>query len=262
MADRSPSQNDLEGKVAIITGGASGIGEATARHFANHGARAIVIADIQAEKGQLVAESIGLHRCRYILCDVTDEQQVKALVGSTVQAYGQLDVMFCNAGIMSVGIQDVLDFDLSAYDTLFAINVRGVAASVKHAARAMVEGKVKGSIICTASVSASTGSDKFIDYVMSKMAVLGLVKSASRQLGAYGIRVNSVSPGAVATPLLCDKFQMSATEVENNFEQYMSLKGAGPMKEKDVADAVLFLASDNSKFVTGHNLIVDGGYPY
>ena len=97
---------------------------------------------------------------------------------------------------------------------------------------------------------------------MSKMALLGLVKSASRQLGAYGIRVNSVSPGAVATPLLCDEFHMTAPEVENHFDQYMFLKGVGPLKTKNVADAELFLASDNSKFVTCHNFIVDGGYPH
>lgn len=259
MTEKTPCNKKLEGKVAIITGGASGIGEATAHHFADHGARAVVIADIQDDKGQNVAASIGLDRCTYIHCDVTDEHQVKSLVESTVQIYGHLDIMFSNAGVVSASEQDILDFDLSGYDHLFAINVRGMAASVKHAARAMVDGGIKGSIVCTASIVATTGTVKSIDYTMSKHAVLGLVRSASRQLGAYGIRVNCVSPAAVGTPLLCQSMKMKMEEVEAAFEPYMYLK-AGPLRAEHVADAVLFLASGDSAFVTGHNLVVDGGF--
>ncbi|KAL6318747.1 hypothetical protein AAG906_001220 [Vitis piasezkii] len=260
MTDPTACSKKLQGKVIIITGGASGIGEGTARLFANHGARAIVIADIQDQLGQGVAESIGLHCCRYIHCDVTDEQQIKAMVESTVRMYGQLDIMFSNAGMMSKTLTTILELDLSDYDTLFAVNARGMAACVKHAARAMVEGGVKGSIVCTASVTATTGSDKFIDYTMSKHAVLGLMRSASKQLGAYGIRVNCVSPAGVATPLACDAGQMGVEETENYFGQLMGLKGRGALKVKHVADAVLFLASDDSEFVTGQNLVVDGYY--
>lgn len=249
----------IQGKVAIITGAASGIGEATARLFAKHGARVVVIADIQDELGRGVAESIGLHRCRFVHCDVTDEEQIKALVESTVQIFGRLDIMFSNAGMMSVGDQTILDLDLSAYDTLFAVNVRGMAASVKHAARAMVDGGVKGSIVCCASVAATVGYRLFTDYIMSKHAVLGLVRSASKQLGAYGIRVNCVSPGPVATPLLCGKFEMGKEQVEKLYEEDTDLKGKGHLKARHVADAVLFLASDESEFITGHNLSVDGG---
>lgn len=261
MTDQTPFKMKLEGKVAIITGGASGIGEATARRFAEHGARAVVIADIQDEQGQRVAESIGLHRCRYIHCNVTDEQQIKDLVESTVQMYGQLDIMFSNAGI-SGGDQPILDLDLSAYDSSSAVNARGMAACVKHAACAMVKGGVKGSIVCTGSILASGGPVKFTDYAMAKSAILGLVKSASRQLGAYGIRVNSVSPGGVATPLLCKTLQMGAEELETLLDKYKCLQGKGPMKEKNVADVVSFLASEESAFVTGHDLIVDGGHPH
>ncbi|TQD75069.1 hypothetical protein C1H46_039438 [Malus baccata] len=189
----------LQGKVAVVTGGASGIGEATARKFALHGARAVVIADIQDDKGQNVAASIGPDRSTYIHCDVTDENQVKILIESTVKIYGRLDVMFSNAGIGSASKQTVMDFDLSNYDKLMAVNVRGMAVCVKHAAKAMVEGGVRGSIVCTASVAASVGGPFFTDYTMSKHAVLGLMRSASLQLGAYGIRVNCVSPGPVVT---------------------------------------------------------------
>ncbi|WOH13230.1 hypothetical protein DCAR_0832739 [Daucus carota subsp. sativus] len=226
------SYKKLEGKVAIITGGASGIGEATARLFAQHGARAIVIADIQDALGQSVAKSIGHGQCTYMHCDVTDEFQVKSLIDSTVETFGSLDIMFSNAG---------------ASEKLFAINTRGMAACVKHSARAMVEGRVKGGcIVCTGSLIGSVGMEEFIDYVMSKHAVLGLVRCASKGLGEYGIRVNCVSPGGWKE---CEKF----------FEGIMGLKGLGAMKAKDVANAVLFLACPDSQFITGQNLIVDGG---
>ncbi|KAL8128012.1 hypothetical protein AgCh_014805 [Apium graveolens] len=188
----------LEGKVAIITGGASGIGEATARDlFAEHGARAIVIADIQDVFGQNVAKSIGSGQCTYMHCDVTDEDQVKALVESTVKNFRQLDIMFSNAGTTNVTTnQAILDFDLNASDRIFAINVRGVVACVKHAARSMVGGGVKGgSIICTGSVLASFAPPQSIDYVMSKRAVSGLVECASKGLGKYGIRDSQLVTG-------------------------------------------------------------------
>ncbi|CAL5441424.1 unnamed protein product [Camellia sinensis] len=251
--------NKLQGKVAIITGGASGIGEATARLFANHGARAVVIADVQDQKGQKLAETIGAHRCIYLHCDVTDEDQVKSMVESTVQIYGQLDIMFSNAGIISSSDQVILDLDFPQFDRLFAINVRGMAACAKHAARVMVERRVRGSIVCTASVAASKGTKKLVDYTMSKHAVLGLVRAASQQLGEYGIRVNSVSPYAVGTPMMCKSLGKEPEEVEEAFGVMNPLKGI-VLKVDHVADAVLFLASDDSAFVSGHDLVVDGGF--
>ncbi|GAV87750.1 adh_short_C2 domain-containing protein [Cephalotus follicularis] len=261
MADSTPSpsmKKKLEGKVGIITGGASGIGEATALHFATHGARAIVIADIQDEKGEKLAASIGPGLCKYVRCDVSKEDQIKALVQATIQLYGQLDIMFCNAGIMSKSEQKILDLDLDKYDKLFTINVRGMAACVKHAARAMVEGKVKGSIICTASAIASVGTEEYTDYTMSKHAVVGLVRCASRQLGKHGVRVNCVSPGAVGTPMVLDLFGIGSDELERLFERKFCL--GRMLKVNHVADAVVFLASEESEFITGHNLAVDGGY--
>ncbi|XVE54858.1 hypothetical protein DITRI_Ditri03aG0116500 [Diplodiscus trichospermus] len=259
------SNNKLEGKIAIITGGASGIGKATAYLFADHGARMVVIADIQDELGQQVAASIGSHKCSYIHCEVADEEQVKAMVEWTVQNYGQLDIMFSNAGIIrctkatSNSNQNILDLDLAAFDHLFAVNVRGMAACVKHAARAMTEQRVRGSIICTASVCASFGGNEDTDYFMSKHAVLGLVRSASKQLGVHGIRVNSVSPFVVATPLMCGLTGLEAEETEKFYEWHTKLKGV-VLKEKHVADAVLFLASQDSEVVSGHDMVVDAGF--
>nr|GEZ89427.1 (-)-isopiperitenol/(-)-carveol dehydrogenase, mitochondrial-like [Tanacetum cinerariifolium] len=251
--------NKIEGKVAIVTGGASGIGEVTARLFVKHGARVVVIADIQDDLGKKVAISFGSNVCTYIHCDVSDEAQVKSLVDSTVEIYGQLDIMFSNAGIMSKSDQTVLDFDMNEYDRVFAINVRGTAACVKHAARSMVEGRVKGNIICTASVLGRIGMVEATDYGMSKHAVIALMKSASKQLGQYGIRVNCVSPFVVATPLMNNQREKEATEVEKMFQPLTSLKDV-ILKAEDVAEAVLFLASGESGFITGHDLVIDGGF--
>ncbi|KAK2451436.1 (-)-isopiperitenol/(-)-carveol dehydrogenase, mitochondrial [Trifolium repens] len=195
----APSTNTnlrLSGKIAIVTGGASGIGEATVRVFANEGVRVVVIADIQDE---LV--SISNQRCIYVHCDVADEDQVQNLIESTVNTYGQVDIMFSNAGIISPTSQTLMELDMSQLDQLFSVNVRGMALCVKHAARAMVEGHVRGSIVCTGSVSSSQGGATSTDYTMSKHAVLGLMRAASVQLATHGIRVNSVSPNGLATPL-------------------------------------------------------------
>lgn len=247
----------LEGKVAIITGGAGGIGEATARQFINHSARAVIIADVQDQKGQQLAKSIHPDRCIYAHCDVSDEEQIKSLIETTVETYGQLDIMFSNAGLICAD-QTILDLDFSKFDNIFSVNVRGMAACVKHAARAMVEKNVKGSIICTASAVGRVGTEQFTDYTMSKHAVVGLMRCASKQLGACGIRVNSVSPWVVGTPMLSGLLGVGSEEVEKTFEKSYYLDGV--LKAKHVADAVSFLASDESEFVTGHDLVVDGGF--
>ncbi|CAN4127796.1 unnamed protein product [Withania somnifera] len=250
----------LEGQIAIITGGASGIGEATARLFAQHGAK-VVIADIQEGKGRSVAESIGVC-CSFIKCDVSDEKQVQSLVKTTLQIHGRLDIMFSNAGIFSAddGKQVMLGFNLDGLDKVMSINVRGSAACVKYAAEAMVEGGVKGKILCTGSSVTLMGASNHIDYAMSKHALLGLVNCASLSLGKYGIRVNSVTPGVVATPLFEKSLKMSVEQSEQMFEMFSCLKNNGAQKAHNIADAVLFLASDESQFVTGHNLVVDGGF--
>ncbi|KAK7304588.1 hypothetical protein VNO77_42471 [Canavalia gladiata] len=265
MAEAANSINNssqkLEGKVAIITGGASGIGEETARVFTNHGARMVVIADIQDDLGNQVAASIGSHRCCYVHCDVADEDEVKELVDWTVNVHGQLDIMFSNAGIVSPSDQTILDLNFSEYDRLLAVNARGMAACVKHAARSMMERHVKGSIVCTASVAASLAGLKRTDYVMSKHALKGLVRSASAQLGVHGIRVNCVSPSGLATPLTRAANKMETLELQKHYAQNARLKGV-VLTPKHVADTVLFLASSDSEFVTGHDLVVDGGFAH
>ncbi|GKB94475.1 (-)-isopiperitenol/(-)-carveol dehydrogenase, mitochondrial-like protein [Tanacetum coccineum] len=251
--------NKIEGKVAIITGGASGIGEATARLFAKHGARAVVIADVQDDLGKNVSLSIGSKGCTYFHCDITDEAQVISLVNSIVETYGQLDIMFSNAGIISKSKQNVINLDMDQFDRVFAVNVRGMAACVKHAARVMVEKQVKGTIICTSSVAGRIGITELTDYGMSKHAVVGLMKSASKQLGQYGIRVNCVSPYAVATALMSNMLEKDRTEVEKIYQPLTCLKDA-VLKVEDVTEAVLFLACGESGCITGHDLVIDGGF--
>jgi NAD(P)-dependent dehydrogenase (short-subunit alcohol dehydrogenase family) len=167
--------------------------------------------------------------------------------------------MFSNAGIGSPSEQTVLELDISQANHLFSVNVRGMALCVKHAARVMVEGKVRGSIVCTASVGGSNGGLKMTDYTMSKHAVLGLMRSASIQLAKHGIRVNCVSPNGLATPLTCKLLDADPKEVELIFSKYSRLEGV-VLNTKHVADAVLFLVSNESEFVTGLDLLVDGSY--
>lgn len=259
MAEISLGTKKLEGKITIITGGASGIGEATARLLANHGSK-VVIADIQDDKGRSMAVSIGSNICSYFHCDVTQEDQVKAMVEWTVETYGKLDIMFSNAGILLNYNEDglVLDLDLLNMDRVLAINARGMAACVKHAGKAMVERGVKGSIVCTGSICSVKGGDGWTSYFMSKHAVLGLMRCASKQLGKHGIRVNCVSSSVVATPLMCNAFDKNPEEIECLFQPRTNLKDS-VLKVNDVAQAVLFLVSDDSAFITGHNLMVDGG---
>ncbi|ERN01301.1 hypothetical protein AMTRI_Chr03g147100 [Amborella trichopoda] len=262
MARESTPKKRLEGKAAIITGGASGIGEATARLFAEHGARAVVIADVQDQLGEQVAASIG-DRAAFKHCDVTDEDQVKAVVEWTVQTYGCLDVMFSNAGIIG-RTTSIMDLDLKGMDLLYSVNVRGMAAALKHAGKAMVDGGVRGSIVCTTSIAAAVGGVSPHDYCLTKHAVLGLVRSTCSELGKHGIRVNCVSPYGVATPLLSlalrdNGFEGDTGDIEDLCAQLSNLKGV-VLRSEHVAEAVLFLASDEAAFVSGHNLAVDGGF--
>ncbi|KAI0488823.1 hypothetical protein KFK09_028662 [Dendrobium nobile] len=247
----------LEGKVAIITGGASGIGETTTRLFAAHGA-SVVIADINASLGHLVAASISPPgRCSFIHCDVRNELHLAAAVDHAITTYGRLDILFSNAGVAGP-LTGILDLDPAGLDHTLAVHVRGTALAIKHAGKAMAAAGTRGSIICMASISGIQGGLSPVAYMTAKHAVLGLAKEAAAELGGKGVRVNCVSPYLVATPLSCGVYGIDAAKLEEISSAGAILKGT-VLRADDVATAVLFLASDDSAFISGHNLVIDGG---
>ncbi|KAK1411891.1 hypothetical protein QVD17_32730 [Tagetes erecta] len=247
----------LEGKIALITGGASGIGECTAKLFAEHGAK-VVVADVQDQLGQAVCESIGSSNSIYVHCDVTNEEHIKNAVDTAVKTYGKLDIMFCNAGIMDPNRPRIVDNEKVDFERVISINVTGVFLSMKHAARVMVPARA-GSIISTASVASHIGGMASHAYCCAKHAVVGLTKNLAVELGQFGIRVNCLSPYAMDTPLVTRFVGIEGEALENVTHQLANLKGV-TLRTDDVAKAALFLASDEAKYISGHNLFIDGGY--
>lgn len=252
----------LSGKVAVVTGGARGIGAATAKAFAENGAH-VVIADILDELGSELADSI---RGRYIRCDVSVEEDVERAVRLAIDWKGRLDVMFNNAGI-SGPEGSITNLEMESLASLLKINLNGVVHGIKHAARAMIEGRFGGTIICSSSSSARMGGLASHAYTLSKAAILGVARSSACELGVHGIRVNCVSPHGVPSEMLMSAYRRFLGNENLRVEDVSKivgekgslLKGRGGRME-DVANAVLFLASEDAGFVTGHDLVIDGGY--
>ncbi|XP_059660570.1 secoisolariciresinol dehydrogenase-like isoform X2 [Cornus florida] len=251
----------LEGKVALITGAASGIGKETAAKFINNGAK-VVIADVQQQFGQDTATELGPN-ATFRACDVTKESDVCNAVDYTVSKHGRLDIMYNNAGIACYTPPSIVDLDLAAFDRVMAINVRGVMAGIKHASRVMIPRRT-GSILCTASVTGIMGGLAQHTYSVSKSSVIGIVKSVSAELCKHGIRINCISPFAIPTPFVMGEITqffpgVNAQRLIDMIHNAGVLEGAY-CEPSDIANAALYLASDDAKYVSGHNLVVDGGF--
>ena len=253
----------LEGKVAVITGATSGIGEATARRFVTEGAR-VVLAGRTVAKGEALARELGAHAL-FQRADVVHEAEIAALVETAVARFGRLDCMFNNAGAAAAGPLDTISEEQFAHATKLLLG--SVVFGMKHAARVM-KAQRSGSILNNSSVAALRAGQGDILYSATKAAVTHVTRLAGVELGPFGIRVNSISPAAIATPIFWGGSARANTlsDEDNRRKQEkleQSLAHASPLPRSgfaaDVANAALFLASDEGSFVSCHDLVVDGG---
>ena len=242
----------VTGKVAIVTGAASGMGKADAQLLAQQGAK-VVLADLNDTEGQAVADEIG-ESAIYMHLDVTDEENWKSVVASTVETFGKLDILVNNAGMLSLG--SVVDVELDAYRKTNAVNSEGVFLGCKHAIPAMAESG-GGSIINMSSVAALHGMSFFAAYSASKGAVKALTKSVAMYCKEQknGVRCNSIHPDGVKTPMVAKVATGKETATEEEIEEVGKL--ANMCEPGDVANLVLYLASDESGFVNGAEMVID-----
>lgn len=253
----------LQNKVALITGGTSGIGEASVDLFLRHGAK-VVFTGRNAEKGRAMQRALG-SEARFLAADVSDEARVKASVEEAINAFGRLDVLFNNAGGPTRGAIDTL----TQADLLHATNLLlgSVVFGIKHAAPVMKAGG-GGAIINNASVASNRTHMGGYLYSIMKAGVVHATRLAGMELGQYGITVNCVSPGAVATPIFFGGSDKAAAMAPGQADAKLAkltqnLTRATPVRRSglpsDVAAAALFLASDEGRYVNCHDLVVDGG---
>ena len=250
----------LDGKVAVITGGVSGIGLGTVELFVAEGAK-VIAADIQDEKGRMLEERFA-GSLRYARCDVTLEADIATAVGLAKSEFGGLDVLFNNAGI-SDSMRSIAEIEAERWSWIFDVLVRGPALGMKYAAPLMLE-RGAGSIINTASIAGLQAGWGPIAYSSAKAAVIHMSRVAAAQLSPQRIRVNAICPGLIATSIFGASLglprevadQMAARVAEHGAKVQPIPKAGIP---EDIAKAALYLASDDSEFVTGTHIVVDGG---
>lgn len=246
----------LEGRSCLVTGGAGSIGRATARLFLDEGA-SVMLSDLDAEGLREALEALDSDRAGMRVCDVTQSAQVASVVAATRERFGALDVVFSNAGNLGV-ISPIAEFPEDVFDRVLAVHVRGAFLLCKHALPVMNDG---GSIVITSSVAGVRGDPGPYGYITAKHAQVGLMRSVAKEVAPRGIRVNTLHPGPVD-----NSFQQ---KVEDDLGQVLQLDATAMFNQliplgrharaDEIARAALFLASDDSTFVTGSRLMVDGG---
>jgi NAD(P)-dependent dehydrogenase (short-subunit alcohol dehydrogenase family) len=247
---------EFDGKVALVTGGGSGIGRAAALAFAREGAK-VVIADRNAQRGEEIVSTIrdagGIASFRRT--DVLVAAEIEALVDYTTKTYGRLDLAFNNAGIEG-DVKPLIDQTEANFDAVMDINVKGVWLSMKYEIPRMLE-QGGGAIVNSSSVAGGVGFPGIGIYAASKHAVIGLTKTAALEYSAQGIRINAVNPAAIDTEMI-DRLAEGMNMKKDDLTTFHPIGRLGRVEE--VAQAVLWLCSDGASFVTGHALIVDGGF--
>ena len=247
----------LKGKAALITGGASGIGRATALLFAQEGA-AVMVADINSELGQAVVREIQSQggRASVILCDVTVAEDCSLAVDATLEKFGRLDILFNNAGIIRRA--DVVETSEDEWDRVMAVNLKSIFLMSKYAVPVMAKAG-GGSIINTSSGWGLKGGPKAVSYCASKGAVVNMTRAMAIDHGAQNIRVNCICPGDVDTPML----RHEAHQLNQDETSFLAEAAERPLgryaQPEEIAQAVLYLASDAASYVTGAALVIDGG---
>ena len=249
----------LEGKVAVITGAASGIGAATAKTYVDHGAR-VVLGDIQDEAGESMAAALGgTSHAIFRHCNVTSEAEVEALVEAAVSEFGQIDIMFNCAGIVGA-LGPMSTTPAEEWKLTIDIMINGVFYGMKHASRHMKEAG-SGSIISMSSTAGVMGGLGPHAYAAAKHAVVGMTKNLAAEVGGFGVRVNCIAPAGMATPMVAD---VMTGDHQNLEETIATLAALSPLKGRaglaqDVANAALWLGSDESGYTSGLTLTVDAG---
>lgn len=247
---------DFSGKVALVTGAAQGMGFAAAKAYAQAGA-SVMLSDVSEQGLNKAVEALRDEKGNVAgyVCDVTNEEQVAALVKQTVETFGGLDMAYNNAGIQVPAV-DAAEESAENFDKVNAINLRGVWACMKHELKYMRE-QGTGSIVNCSSVGGLVGLEKLASYHASKHGVLGLTKSAALEYAERGIRINAVCPGAINTPMVSDMVDKGVIS-EEFIAKKQPINRLGQPEE--VANAVMWLSSSASSFVVGHALAVDGGF--
>jgi len=248
----------LDDKVAIVTGGSSGIGERIVELFVEEGAKVVVAARRQ-EEGAALEKRLGV---RFIRTDVANESDVKTMVDQAVKWFGRVDCLVNNAGVPSPMVS-ITEIDVPTIDQLLAVNVRGVMLGIKHVAPVMLEQKA-GSIINIGSIAGLRGGASGHIYSATKAAVQSITRSAGAELGEKGIRVNTISPGAIVTGIFAKNAGVEASKadrltdvIKGAFATLQPIPRAG--MPEDIAQAAVFLAGDGSSFINGQDIVVDGG---